>query len=386
MNTGRGYLAGAGIQTAALGFGGMTLPNTYQTATEEYDGTTWTTLPATMGTGIRQFAGNGSSTSSALAFGGESAGTATLGTTEEFTSSANSITAGAWATGASMVTSAYGRAACGTTTAGLVYGGYGSSTSYGNTETYDGSSYAEVADMSTGRRYSAGFGTQTAAVCAGGNTPPGRTTAVEEFNGSSWGANPNSLPTAAQSNRGTGTLTAGLVFGGNVGPSGATTAAAFEFDGTSFANPSTMNTSRSGLGGAGTQTATLAYGGTTGVPASIKTETESYNGTAWTNSPTPLITPRNNMGAAGTSTAALSFGGNSGTTSTQNADYQLYDGTSWVTQPSMAIARSYIAGFGTSTSAIGAGGYGPAFNPDTSRTEEFTGETKNLNVKTLTQT
>ena len=146
-----------------------------------------------------------------------------------------------------------------------------------------------------------------------------------------------------------------------------------------------MNTSRQGLGGAGTQTATLAYGGTTGVPASIKTETESYNGTSWTNSPTPLLTPRNNMGAAGTSTAALSFGGNSGTTSTQNADYQLYNGTTWITQPSMAIARSYIAGFGTSTSAVGASGYGSAFNPDASRTEEFTAETTALNVKTLTQ-
>ena len=91
------------------------------------------------------------------------------------------------------------------------------------------------------------------------------------------------------------------------------------------------------------------------------------------------------MGAAGTSTAALSFGGNSGTTSTQNADYQLYNGITWITQPSMAIARSYIAGFGTSTSAIGAGGYGPAINPDQSRTEEFTGETTAVNVKTLTQ-
>jgi hypothetical protein len=33
-------LAGAGIQTAALGFGGNT--GTYSTATEEYDGSIWT--------------------------------------------------------------------------------------------------------------------------------------------------------------------------------------------------------------------------------------------------------------------------------------------------------------------------------------------------------
>ena len=280
------------------------------------------------------------------------------------------VAVGAWASGASMNTAAYGRGGCGTTTAGLVFGGNPGPTV--NTETYDGASYAEVNNLATARRYVAGFGTQTAAVCAGGNTPPGRSTAVEEWNGSSWTANPNSLPTAVQTLRGTGTATAGLVFGGNTGAGGATTANTQTFDGTSWSEVNNLNTSRSGLGGAGTQTATLAYGGTTGVPASIKTETESWDGSSWTTSPSPLIAARNNMGAAGTNTAAMSFGGNSGTTSTQNNDYYLYNDTTWITQPSMAVARSYIAGFGTSTSAIGAGGYGPAFNPNQARTEEFT--------------
>jgi hypothetical protein len=36
------YLAGCGIQTAALGFGGNTTPPPANTATEEYDGSTWT--------------------------------------------------------------------------------------------------------------------------------------------------------------------------------------------------------------------------------------------------------------------------------------------------------------------------------------------------------
>jgi hypothetical protein len=48
MNTARQLLAGAGIQTAALAFGGYTPPVTG--ATEEYDGTSWTTLPSSMGT------------------------------------------------------------------------------------------------------------------------------------------------------------------------------------------------------------------------------------------------------------------------------------------------------------------------------------------------
>jgi hypothetical protein len=40
MNTARNNLAGSGIQTAALGFGGANTGNV--AATEQYDGTSWT--------------------------------------------------------------------------------------------------------------------------------------------------------------------------------------------------------------------------------------------------------------------------------------------------------------------------------------------------------
>jgi hypothetical protein len=42
LNTGRTSLAGAGTQTAALAFGGGDPP--YTGATELYDGTSWTTI------------------------------------------------------------------------------------------------------------------------------------------------------------------------------------------------------------------------------------------------------------------------------------------------------------------------------------------------------
>jgi hypothetical protein len=50
LNTARSMqLAGAGIQTAALAFGGDTPHgSTVTNATEQYDGTSWTTLPATL--------------------------------------------------------------------------------------------------------------------------------------------------------------------------------------------------------------------------------------------------------------------------------------------------------------------------------------------------
>jgi hypothetical protein len=46
LNTARAFLGGCGTQTAALGFGGE-LPGSpnITTATEEYDGSTWTTNP-----------------------------------------------------------------------------------------------------------------------------------------------------------------------------------------------------------------------------------------------------------------------------------------------------------------------------------------------------
>jgi hypothetical protein len=54
MNTARGELAqGAGIQTNALAMLGGTGSSTYVTGiTEEYDGSNWTTSPATLGTSL----------------------------------------------------------------------------------------------------------------------------------------------------------------------------------------------------------------------------------------------------------------------------------------------------------------------------------------------
>jgi hypothetical protein len=45
LNTARAGLYGAGTQTAALAFGGNTPGAPTTNATEEYDGSTWTTNP-----------------------------------------------------------------------------------------------------------------------------------------------------------------------------------------------------------------------------------------------------------------------------------------------------------------------------------------------------
>jgi hypothetical protein len=61
-------LAGAGTQTAALAFGGYTPPAT-TAATEEYNGSTWTSVNS-MNTARRYVGGAGTQTA-ALAFGGD---------------------------------------------------------------------------------------------------------------------------------------------------------------------------------------------------------------------------------------------------------------------------------------------------------------------------
>jgi len=87
MNTARNNLAGSGIQTAALGFGGAVPPLTG--ATEEYDGISWTSSPASMAT-ARSALGGAGTQASALAFGG---GIPTQTTaTEEWTGAGAGVT------------------------------------------------------------------------------------------------------------------------------------------------------------------------------------------------------------------------------------------------------------------------------------------------------
>jgi hypothetical protein len=60
-------LAGAGIQTAAIAFGGST--GSITGATEEYDGSAWTSSPGSLNTARNYVAGAGTQTA-ALGFGG----------------------------------------------------------------------------------------------------------------------------------------------------------------------------------------------------------------------------------------------------------------------------------------------------------------------------
>jgi hypothetical protein len=84
-------LAGGGIQTSTLAFGGYT-GTAYTGVTEEYNGSTWTSSPASLAT-IRANLGGAGNTTLALAFAGAvpSAPTGT-NATEEWTGAGAPLT------------------------------------------------------------------------------------------------------------------------------------------------------------------------------------------------------------------------------------------------------------------------------------------------------
>ena len=122
MNTARADLAGAGIQTAALAFGGGTPSPTV--ATESYNGTSWTAV--------------------------------------------NNLNTGRFGVGGT-----------GTNTAALAFGGF-TTVNVVNTETWNGTSWTVVNTLSVPRANLSAAGTNAVAVAFGGG-PPAQTS-TEEWN------------------------------------------------------------------------------------------------------------------------------------------------------------------------------------------------------------
>ena len=126
LNTGRNEGGGAGIQTAALMFGGRS--PSFQDLTESYDGTSWTEV--------------------------------------------NDLNTVRYTGGPSIQ---------GTQTATIYFGGARQNpdvAGYNNTETWNGSSWSEVANLSEAREEIGGAGTSTSAVGFAGNPSTATTTAA----------------------------------------------------------------------------------------------------------------------------------------------------------------------------------------------------------------
>ena len=310
-----------GTQTNGLYAGGAGAPG--RTAvTEEWDGSVWTTCPASLSTARNGTIHSKSSGTAAVIAGGYT-GSAYPTATEEFNSSINVETTGSWASGGSMnLDRSTGNILGTSTTSALYVGGYRGPTP----------------------------------------SPPSfqGQTAVESYNGTSW-TNSNALPVAFYSGFSMGTTTAGLRAGGakstaQYGPD-PNSDESQEYNGSSWTSGGTMTQKQQLGASAGTQTAGLLWAGKSGAPPTTPTTvSQEYDGTSFTaGGSVPSVRIRT-MGA-GIQTAAINFGGHSGPPSQDLNQSATYDGSSWTTGPNMAIARNAAMGAGTSTLAICGGGY-----------------------------
>ena len=199
----RTAIAGAGIQTAALAMGGDS-PG-YPTATELYDGSSWSTSPVTLGYGKDNGASFGTQTATIFATGYKSGGE---------TDEVELFNGSSWTEVGKVNSKRSYVDGCGTSTAGIIAAG--SAPPYtGVVETWDGTSWTEVADLNTARANFSIFGVQTSAVGSGGDdgsTP--RFTSCEYWDGTSW-TEVADITGARKMAQSVGTTTAGLMAAGS---------------------------------------------------------------------------------------------------------------------------------------------------------------------------
>ena len=248
-----------GTQTAALAAGGG-----YTTASESYNGIAWTnTSPINT---AREAPGGAGTQTAALIWGGNSP--APLYNSVPATELWNGTS---WTTSPATLNSQHAGpvGGCGTQTAALTAGGGTNPALVGNvttaTELWNGTGWTSNPTGLNVKRYTASmFGIQTAAIISKGNgtdAPPAASNATESWNGTSW-TNVANFPSPFSVGYGTaGIQTAGLT----MGPSIATL-----WNGSSWTASGSLGTPRTTYGGSGTQPAALVFGGPT-------TATEEWN-------------------------------------------------------------------------------------------------------------
>ena len=261
MNTGRFNTAsGFGTQTAGAVCGGQTPADDYTDNVEEYNGTSWTEVTNT--------------------------------SRDKFASSNSS----------------------GTQTAGLVCGGYvePASGAVNSTEEYDGTNWTSGGNYPLSIQVGALIGTQTAALFASGVEPSPSVTAVcNTYNGSSWTEIAEINTGRKQGTIGSGTTTDAIIAGGRDNSNNALSGAE-TWNGSSWTEVGDLNTARFLASGSqnGVSTATIAAGGFVS-PNNSMTNTEFWNGTSWAET-NDLSQKRAYSQGAGTGTLALAMGGNTG--------------------------------------------------------------------------
>ena len=245
LTTGHRNMGLTGPATAAMCMGGL---NTFITNTEQYDGSSWTEV-ADLNQGVEYN----------VAFGTQTAAVHTggiYGPPNLVTNNTETWNGASWTTSPANMNTARQKmsaANLGTTTAGLIFAGM-FEPSVGKTvvESWDGSAWTEIADISTARSFGQGGGIQTAAFLAGGYTsPPGVYYAVHEtWDGSSW-TEAADINTDRQAGGSSGTVTSALIYAGrkgSPGPPGVNVEVCEQWDGTSWTEVADLSITRQGCG------------------------------------------------------------------------------------------------------------------------------------------
>ena len=203
-------------------------------------------------------------------------------------------------------------------------------------------SWSTGGSVNTARGDSGGFGTQSAQLFAGGETPgPNFHAQTESYDGTSW-TEVNDMNTARKCGGSAGTLTSGIFYGGNTPPYSNVVET---WNGTNWTTGTSMNTARSDQGSAGvSSTSALGFGGTGSPPSPIyKDFTELWNGSSWTEV-ADLNTGRGDNMGCGTVTSALSAGG----ASPAKAVTESWNGSNWTEVADLAVVGMNAGSIGSS--------------------------------------
>ena len=225
--------------------------------------------------------------------------------------------------------------------------------------------WASGGNLNTGRQNTAGIGSQTAAMMAGGYlggvSPVVSGNAVEEYDGTSWTATPALNTDKAQAGS-TGTTTSGLVFGGDgappVGPGVDDTES---WNGSAWTETANLNLGRYGGAALGASNTSALYAGGQIVPTPRVYVCETWNGTSWTEG-NNIINGRKDITGVGIVTAGIIAGGNYDPPVNYVTDVETYDGTCWTAGTAIPTADASMgcSAQGTTTAAMFFGGTTPS--------------------------
>ena len=276
---------------------------------------------------------------------------------------------GSWATGGNL-NSGRSCSGFGTQNAAIAAGGAGT---VAIVESYNGSTWTEVNDLNTARNFGndTGVGTQSSGMVMG-QDDPARSGKTETWNGSSW-TEVSDLNTDRRGNGAFGDdATASITFGGE-NPGTNMIVDVEVWNGSSWTEVANLNAGSYAGGGLGaTYTAGLCVSGRNlGASPNLTTlsKNESWNGSSWTEV-ADVNTATFDMHASGSQTAGLIAGGYDGLAKTET-----WNGSAWSEIGDLNTGRTSLNGAGTQTLALAVGGPSPG-----TYTEEFTGAADNLDV------